>query len=187
MGSTASLALSAYQTVAGFEQSQRQASASSAQGQYQKAVLKHNASMADAEAQDAVDRGQVAEQRQRLATRQTIGSSRASLAAQGVDVSSGSAADVQASEAGLGELDALTIRNNAAREAWGYKVQATDLRRQGDLAAFSGDQAAAGYRAQGLSTLVTGAVNTYGIYQRNAAEQKAEDLRRKQNKIGGVS
>jgi hypothetical protein len=164
-------------------QLQRQASAASAQGQYTKKVYDQNAKTADLEAQDAIDRGQIQEQRSRLATRQNIGASRAAQAASGVDVSSGSAADVQASEAGIGALDALTVRNNAAREAWGYKVEGVNLRQQGELAAFAGDQAAAGYRAQSLNTVLTGAVNTYGIYQRNKADR--QDLRKKANRTGG--
>ena len=39
----------------------------------------------------------------------------------GIDASTGTAADVQASTKARGELEALTVENNAAREAWGYK------------------------------------------------------------------
>src|SRR3989304_3955374 len=46
----------------------------------------------------------------------------------------GAAADVQADAAFQGELDALTIRTNAAREAWGYQVQAEDLRTRATIA-----------------------------------------------------
>jgi hypothetical protein len=144
---------------------QRQASAASAQGQYAKAVDYENARLSDLEAKDATDRGQLDAQRQGLATRQAVGSSRAALAAQGVDVSSGSAADVQASESASGALDELTIRNNAAREAWGYTVQGVQQRREGDVAAITGDMTASGLRAQSWSDLLSGAAQTYGIYQ----------------------
>jgi hypothetical protein len=53
-----------------------------------------------------------------------IGTQRAEFAAQGVDVGSGSAVDVQKDTAYQGEIDALTLRTNAAREAWGYTVEA---------------------------------------------------------------
>jgi hypothetical protein len=41
---------------------------------------------------------------------------------------------VQADQAYLGELDALSIRNNAQREAWGFKMEATDLRKRAEIA-----------------------------------------------------
>jgi hypothetical protein len=183
MGATTAIALSLYSTVQGFQSSQRQARAASTQGSYTAAIDEQNAALADAQAQDAIARGSVDEGRQRLATRQNIGATRAAQAASGVDISSGSAADVQASEAGLGELDALTIRNNAAREAWGYNVDAGNLRQQAKLARFTGQEAAAGYRAQSYSQLITGGLNTYGIYQQN--RNAKQDLRGSENRPGG--
>jgi hypothetical protein len=174
------IALSAYQGVSGFQGAQRQASAASAQGQYQKTIANENSRLATVNAQDATQRGQLEEQRARLGTRQQIGSTRAGLAAQGVDIGSGSAADVQASEAGLGELDALTIRNNAAREAYGFNVEAQQATREGRLAQFAGDQAAAGYRAQGVSTLLTGLGNTAA--RAYSYQHDRKDLRTKPNR-----
>ncbi len=182
MGDYAALALSAFSTTQNVMGAQRQASAASAAGRYTQSVDNENARLMDLQATDATARGQLEEQRQRLSTRQNIGASRAALAAQGVDVSSGSAADVQASEAGVGEMDALTIRNNAAREAWGYKVGAINERQQGTLAAAEGDMAASGYRAQSWSALLGGAAQTYGIYQK--MQNAKQDLRTKGNKTG---
>jgi hypothetical protein len=180
MGATMGIALSAYQGVSGYETAQRRASASSAAGQYQKTISNENARLAMGNAKDATQRGQLEEQRSRLETRQQIGSTRAGLAAQGVDVGSGSSADVQASEAGIGELDALTIRNNAAREAYGYQVEAAQDTREGRLAQFSGDAAASGYRAQGVSTLLTGLGNTAA--RAYSYQKDRQDLRNKQNR-----
>jgi hypothetical protein len=44
-------------------------------------------------------------------------------AASNVDPTSGTAAAVQADSAALTELDAQTVKNNAARDAWGFKLQ----------------------------------------------------------------
>jgi hypothetical protein len=182
MGDYAAIALSSFSTVQNVMGAQRQASAASAQGQYAKAVDYENARLSDLEAKDATDRGQLEAQRQGLATRQAIGSSRAALAAQGVDVSSGSAADVQASESAVGALDELTIRNNAAREAWGYKVQGIQQRREGDVAAITGDMTASGLRAQSWSDLLSGAAQTaYGIQK---IRDKRTDLRTTGNRTG---
>lgn len=52
----------------------------------------------------------------------------------GVDASVGTAADVIAETAMTSELDRNTIRNNAAREAWGHKRTAEKLGKEADLA-----------------------------------------------------
>jgi hypothetical protein len=93
-----------------------------------------NAQVADLQADDAITRGVEEQQRFRTKVRQAIGSARVGFAAGNIDVSQGSAADVQADAAFLGELDTLTIAGNAAREAWGFKMQAQDYRARGDLA-----------------------------------------------------
>jgi hypothetical protein len=79
----------------------------------------YNAAVLDQRAIDARARGQEDESRFRSRIRQLIGSQRAGYAGQNVDVGTGSAADVQADTAYLGELDALQLRANAVREAWG--------------------------------------------------------------------
>lgn len=83
-----------------------------------------NASFANQAADDATKRGAYDADLQRIRTAQNIGTQRTAQAANGGDVNSGSNALVQEDTASLGELDALTIANNAAREAYGYKVQA---------------------------------------------------------------
>lgn len=100
-------------------------------GKKQDQQAQFNAAIAEEQAQDAITRGQEEEQNFRAQVRQRIGQARTSFAAQGVVVGEGSAADVEADLAYLGELDALQIRNNAAREAWGYRVEATNYRDAG--------------------------------------------------------
>jgi hypothetical protein len=106
-------------------EAQKKASESQAQ------LADFNASVAELQAKDAIERGAEAESRFRTTIKATIGSQRAGIAAGNIDVGFGSAPDVQADAAFLGELDALTIRTNAARESWGYNVQAQDLRKRG--------------------------------------------------------
>lgn len=98
-----------------------------------------NADIADLQADDALQRGVDAVSRQRAAARQIIGTQRAGYSGQNVDVHVGSAVDVAADAALLGELDAQTIQHNAEREAWGYRVQAVDRRMAGDVARQSGN------------------------------------------------
>jgi hypothetical protein len=103
-------------------------------GENAKAIGDFNAKVADAQAADALVRGQEDEQRFRAGVRTLIGSQRAGFAGQNVDVTQGSPVHVQADAAFLGELDAQTIKNNAAREAWGYSVQAENARMGGSNA-----------------------------------------------------
>jgi len=83
-----------------------------------------NATYANDAANDALARGRYDADLQRIRTGQNIGTQRAAMAANGGLVDQGSNATLQEDTAALGELDALTIQNNAAREAYGYKVQA---------------------------------------------------------------
>jgi hypothetical protein len=105
-------------------------------------LAEYNAAVAEIQAKDAQTRGKIEADRFRARTRVFIGEQRAGIAATNVDVGFGSAVDVQADTAFLGELDALTIRTNAAREAWGFRVEATDLRKRAQIARLEGDAAA---------------------------------------------
>ena len=94
---------------------------------YQAAVARNNAIVAEEHARYALEAGRIGEQNQRQKTAQMIGAQRAQMAASGIDIGSGTPLNLQASTAQVGELDALTIRNNAMRQAYGYRVQASDF------------------------------------------------------------
>lgn len=108
-------------------------------------------------ARDAIARGTEASHWAMSDTRRMIGSQRARLAAQGVDVNSGSALDVQADTMALGELDALTIKNNAAREAWGYKTQQLQYSLQSEY-----DRSMS--RARGVGSVLTMGADLFQLY-----------------------
>jgi hypothetical protein len=110
--------------------------ASSAQqaGAAQASADRQNASYSDIAAKDSIRRGATEEDQQRLQTIGAIGTQRAGFAANGVDVNSGTAANIQDDTAQLGEFDALTIRNNAAKEAWGYRTQSQTFRQSAKTA-----------------------------------------------------
>lgn len=98
------------------------ASAAQAQARYQAQVAQQNQELARRQEADALQRGQVAEENRRRLTAQQIGQQRAGLAAQGTDFT-GTETDILGDTAAAGELDARTVRANAAREAYGYQVQ----------------------------------------------------------------
>lgn len=93
-------------------------------------ILAFNARMLEAMARDSVRRGKEEEQRFRTDVRGFIGAQRAAFAGQNVEIHAGTALDVQMDTAYQAELDALTIRTNAAREAWGFQVEAESERKQ---------------------------------------------------------
>lgn len=109
-------------------------------------LMDYNAAVSDLQARDATERGELEAQRFRSRTRVLVGEQRAGIAAGNVDVGYGSAVDVQADATFLGELDALTVRTNAAREAWGFRVQAVDDRKRAEVTRKEGVNAAAAGR-----------------------------------------
>lgn len=111
-----------------------QYSAGNAQGEFTKQAYETNARYAELEAADALKRGHSAAIQQRKRTKQLVGAQRAALAGSGVEVSSGSGLDLQMEADEMGRLDAMTIENNAFREAWGLKAQASEMRYQGKIA-----------------------------------------------------
>lgn len=142
-------------------------------------VDEYNAGVAGLQAQDAIETGAEEESQYRASVRAILGTARAKAGASGVDAGFGSALDTQADIANLGEQDALQIRTNAARAAWGYKVQAYDLRRQaaitrkaGANAALAGREAQTASRFQAGATIAGGATSLlqmkYGFDQRSA-------------------
>lgn len=83
-----------------------------------------------------------------------IASQRAGFSGQGVEVDVGSGLEVQQDAAYLGELDAMQIRQNAAREAWGYSVEAIDLRKRGEIARKEGAMIAEAGRTARTSAFI---------------------------------
>lgn len=93
--------------------------------EYQAAVGRNNAQLGEWQARDAITRGQKAEQTQRLKAAALKSTQRASFAARGMALDEGSPLSILQDTDFMGELDASTIKDNAAREAWGYRMQAS--------------------------------------------------------------
>lgn len=134
-----------------YQQSKAQQSAY----EYQAAVNRNNAQYAEWQAQDALQRGATAEQNQRLKTAQLKSAQRARLAANGVIIDEGSALNLLDDTGYMGERDALTIRDNAKREAWGARVQAGNY--SSDAGMLSARANAVSPAGSAFGTLLTGA------------------------------
>lgn len=72
-------------------------------------------------------------------TRALVGSEETNTAASGLEINSGSAVDVRASSSELGMLDAINIRSQATREAYGYGTQASSFKGQADVSRAEGE------------------------------------------------
>lgn len=91
--------------------------------QFQAGLDDINARLSEQAAQTALMQGEREEQRTRLNTANLKSSQTASLAAHGVDVGEGSAAEILTSTDVMGEVDANTVHANAVRAAMGYRTQ----------------------------------------------------------------
>ena len=90
---------------------------------FQARMAEINARLAESSAQSALLAGQREEQKAKLATANVKSQQRTGMAANGVDLSVGSAVNVLSSTDLIGEVDANTIKANAVASAWGYRVQ----------------------------------------------------------------
>lgn len=118
----------------GLANSSNQASALKRQGQYEQGIYDTNAATADAQAADALARGDQTALKYFTGIKSTVGQQRAGFAANGVDPNSGSASDVLGNTEKIGQSDIVTIKANAFREAMGYTQEASSWRRRGRLA-----------------------------------------------------
>lgn len=119
-------------------------------------------------AADAIDRGEFdyarySEQLARLQGSQTV-----STAAQGIDMTQGSAATIASQTEAAGQADLAMIRENALREAYalrrGYKNQAATLRAQ-----------SYGALGEAFGTIGPFAANAWDVYRKGKAERQVSN------------
>ena len=91
--------------------------------EYNAQIANNNAIIASQQRSTTLQQGDVEAQKSMRDQAQMIGAQRAQMAANGIDLTQGSAQDILASTKFLGGIDVNTIQSNAARQAWGYSVQ----------------------------------------------------------------
>jgi len=110
-----------------------QSEAIKSEAKFSAQLARQNAELAEAKAADAVVRGDKQASNLQLEVSQLLGTQRSGYAAQGVIVDSGSAAEVSdASRRSLQE-DVNTIKSNAWKEAWGFKMDAQNIGFEAEL------------------------------------------------------
>ncbi|MCC6863277.1 MAG: hypothetical protein IT544_00510 [Rhodobacteraceae bacterium] len=139
--------------------------AEAAASRYKAQVAEINAKMADRAARDAIERGQIEEQNKRRETAAIMGRQQAAMAANGVDLTFGSPLDTIVDTAMMGEIDALTIRRNAAREAYDYDVQGVNYHADASLSQTNAENAQSAGVMNPLGTVLGGGAKAYGNYK----------------------
>ena len=165
----AMVAIAAVGTMAQMQAQRQAAAAQAAEANYQAQVAENNRITAEQLATDAEQRGEIAVRRHRQQVEQVKGRQVAALTASGFDVTSGSPLDILGDTAALGAQDELTIRDNAAREAWQHRVQASNLQAQANLLRFQADSTSSG-AAGTLLTGVGGIADKWWSYRTQTAE-----------------
>lgn len=125
-------------------------------------IAEVNAKIAEGQARDTLQRGERQEQGARMGAAQLRSSQRAAMGSSGIDLGSETAAAVLTSTDYLTEMDANTIKANALREAWGFRMDAGQSRSEASMARAT----AKGISPAGdaFSTLITGAAQVAGSY-----------------------
>lgn len=140
----------------------QQGKAAQAAADYNAEVDKNNAAIRQSQADDALKRGDIEEQRHRVRISQKVGEQRSALAGSGVELDSGSALDVIGDTSYVGAQEISDIQQNARREAFGYQVGATDALASSRLNKASGKNAASASILTAGSAVAKGASNYYG-------------------------
>lgn len=147
--------------------------ANSEAASYQAQVAANNAAIAKRNAVMDIQAGEAAAANKGLQTRAAVGTEKATQGAAGVDVNTGSAPNVRAGTEQFGMLDALTIRSNAAKAAYGDQVTATSDLAQSQLDKFESEQASEAGDLGAAGSLLSGVSTVGGNYIKL------------QNKLGG--
>ena len=123
------IAMAAYQLFSGVQQ----ADAMRQQGEMNRAIGEMNAKYAEMDAWEAEKYGYTQSARYQSVVDATIGDQRAIMAASDVDVSYGTAKEVQEESKLTGILNQLDIQQSARKKALGIKVEAANMRLAGNL------------------------------------------------------
>lgn len=126
---------------------------------YQAAVAANNAALANQAAGRATAAGIAKTQDVGLKGAANLGSIKTEQAANGVDVNSGSALNVQSSARRENQISTERTMQNAEEQAWGYRVQASNEMAQAALDAQSGKNIEQGAQT-GATAQEAGALGT---------------------------
>jgi nanoRNase/pAp phosphatase (c-di-AMP/oligoRNAs hydrolase) len=131
------------------------ARAARAQASFEATQSDINARFSMMQADDAMKRGDEEAAKYARQAAQVKGSQRVALAAQGIALDDGTALELQEQTAEAAAQDLLTIKNNAWREAWGFRTQASNFQGQARMTRLTGD-------AKANAALLSGGMRALG-------------------------
>ncbi len=129
---------------------------------YSAQVAANNAEIARQNAKYAVESGNAQAYATALKGANTAGKIKAGQAASGVDVNSGSAADVQQSQREGDVLDTETVLNRGDLQAYGYRTQGAGYQAEAQLEEAKAEQAPIGADLGAAGSLLSGASGVAG-------------------------
>ena len=133
----------------------QQSKAQQGMANYNAEVAENNAKTQEVQALDATRRGDEEANAVRRNADMLKGSQRASMAAKGLDLAEGTAAELQSQTDFFSLTDQATAKDNAAREAWAIRVGAGNSR--GEAAAQRSTAKSISPVFNGATSLLTGA------------------------------
>lgn len=143
--------------------------ATSKADRYQAQIANNNAFLAKQNAGWATQFGEIGATQSSMKTGAEIGAMKANAGAAGIDVNTGSTALARSAADELGNVNALTIKSNAAREAYGYTTQSTNYSTQAALDKQAARDAVAAGNMAAFGTLLSGASSSFGQYNTSEA------------------
>lgn len=139
-------------------QGERQkAAATSQMYTYQAGIADLNRRIAESNRDYSIYAGGEAAKRYGMKSAQEAGAIKAKQAASGVDVGSGSSVAVQRGQKTVSDLDMATIRNNAARKAYGYEMEAATAGKQTEAYSAAASNSLAAGNIAAMGSLISGA------------------------------
>lgn len=152
-------ALAAFQLASSIQQ----AEAIRSQARLQKEIAEFNAQFAELDAYRTEQYGETEAARYQSEIDKTVGEQRVAYAASGVDVTSGTAAAIQAETKLTGFLNQLDIRTQAQSKALGYKREAMNIRLKGIMGQSQASLNANAIETAGMIGAIPGAVSGYNF------------------------
>jgi hypothetical protein len=129
---------------------------------FQAGIYQNNAVTAKQNASNERQSGIEDARRVRIQTIQKMSMQKAAMAANGLDINEGTAVDLTADTASMGELDALTTMHNSELKARNYENTANDFTSQAQLSLISGKNAATSGLIKGLGNGMASASQVSG-------------------------
>ena len=161
--------LSLVGAVVGAAGAAQQGQANATADRYQAQIAMNNNFLANQNAKWATQFGEIGAAQEGMKAGAAIGAMKANAGAEGIDVNTGSTALARSAADELSNVNALTIKSNTAREAYGYTVQGVDYATQATLDQQAAKDAISAGNLAAFGTLLSGASSSFGQYNQSEA------------------